>query len=74
MDTQAIIEAPDLSKLLTSADSGLWVALAPDYSAVLARAESVEALLKTLSKDEQAQNPVFYKVPTKDTYYIPFTA
>lgn len=67
MPTQTIIEAPDLAKLLSAADGGKWVALAPDYSAVWARAESVKTLLAALSEAERAQDPVFYKVPRPDS-------
>lgn len=74
MDSTKIIEAPDFTALLTPADSGKWVALAPDYSAVWARAKDPKALFEALSEEERAQDPVFYRVPEVDAYYIPHLA
>ena len=66
------IEAPDLVALLRPDDSGKWIALAPDYSAVWARAESFEALREKLTPEELAQKPSYYLVPALDAYYIPY--
>jgi flagellin-like hook-associated protein FlgL len=68
MSRESVVEAPNLSALLNREDSGKWVALAPDYSAAWARAESVTSLLEALSEAERAQGPVFYRVPNADTY------
>jgi hypothetical protein len=72
MQTQqaGILEAPDLSRLHASyADQ--WVALSIDYSQVLASAENLSSLLQKLSEKDKASEPVFYKVPSKHSYYIP---
>lgn len=65
-----VIEAPDLTTLLSAAHAGQWVALSPDYSKVLASAESVSILLSKLSDDEKT-TAVFYRVPDTASYYIP---
>jgi hypothetical protein len=65
-----VIEAPDLTRLLSAVHAGQWVAFSPDYSNVLASAESVTLLLSKLSEAEKA-TVIFYKVPATDSYYIP---
>lgn len=68
---EQFIDAPDLNQLLDASLQGKWVAIAPDYSAVWASAESVRELMAALSEEERAAHPVFYKVPAADSYYIP---
>jgi hypothetical protein len=66
-----MIEAPDLSALLQPSHFDQWVAFSHDYSKVLASADSVSNLLKQLGAEEKASDPIFYKVPAKNSYYIP---
>ncbi len=44
--------------------------LSNDYSRVLASSDSISKLSKKLSQAEKDSNPIFYKVPAKDSYYI----
>ncbi len=69
--TQELIEAPNLASLLQPSHAGQWVAFSHDYSKVLASADSVANLLKKLSEEEKASEPIFYKVPDQHSYYIP---
>lgn len=69
-----IIEAPDLSQVLSSEHYNQWVALSSDYRQVLASAASVKELAAKLSREDQDAKPVFYKVPAKGSYYIPSLA
>jgi hypothetical protein len=69
--TSQPIEAPDLATLLQPLHSGQWVAFSHDYSKVLASGNSVANLLKKLSDEEKASDPIFYKVPDQHSYYIP---
>lgn len=66
-----LVEAPDFTKLLNASHDNQWVAFSSDYSRVLASAESISELLKKLSDKDKSSEPVFYKVPSKNTYYIP---
>ena len=70
-NSEQLVDAPDLNQLLDASLQGKWVAIAPDYSAVLASAESVRDLMAALSEKERAAHPVFYEVPAADSYYIP---
>ena len=69
--TAKLVEAPNFTKVLQPLHAGQWVAFSHDYSRVIASADSVANLLKNLSKEEKASDPIFYKVPSKDSYYIP---
>jgi hypothetical protein len=66
-----LIKAPDLKRILQPSHAGQWVTFSHDYSKVIASADSVETLLKKLSKEEKDSDPIFYKVPLKESYYTP---
>jgi hypothetical protein len=66
-----LIEAPNLAALLQPSHAGQWVAFSHDYSKVLASGDSVPNLLKKLSGEEKASDPIFYKVPNQHSYYLP---
>lgn len=69
--TSEWIEAPNLTALLNASHAGKWVAFSHDYSSVLASADSVSVLMETLTEEERKADPIFYKVPSQDSYYIP---
>lgn len=64
------IKAPDLPGLLQPSFTGHWVALSHDYSKITASADSVNGLLKKLSAEEKTSDPIFYKVPNTNSYYM----
>jgi hypothetical protein len=68
-----LIEAPNLVTLLQPFHTGQWVAFSQNYSKILASGDSVGNLLKKLSEEEKALDPIFYKVPDQHSYYIPIT-
>ena len=72
--TTETITIPDLNQVLSNTHYDKWVALSNDYSRVLASADSISKLSKKLSQEEKDSNPIFYKVPAKDSYYIPSLA
>jgi hypothetical protein len=69
-NTPEVIEAPDLTTLLSAAHAGQWVAFSGDYKRILASGESVGVLLTKLSEAEKT-DAIFYRVPPTDSYYIP---
>ena len=69
--TTETITIPDLNQVLSNTHYDKWVALSNDYSRVLASAETIAELTKKLNQEEKDSNPIFYKVPAKDSYYIP---
>lgn len=69
--TSEWVEAPDLTALLNASHAGKWVAFSHDYGKVLASADSVSAVMAKLTDEEKKTDPIFYKVPLQDSYYIP---
>ena len=57
----------DLSRILNASHENKWVAVAPDYSHVIAAADSLRELLRSVS-DHTA---VFFKVLPHDVSFAP---
>jgi Family of unknown function (DUF5678) len=70
-NSPSFIKAPDLTALSGTAYENKWVAFSHDYSKVLASAETLTELLEQLNDKEKSSDPIFYKVPSKNSYYIP---
>jgi hypothetical protein len=66
-----VVEAPNIAALLNASQVSKWVAFTADYSRGLAAANTLPQLLEQLSDDDKAADPVFYKVPDRQSYYIP---
>ena len=59
-----------LDKLFDETLNGKWVAIAPDYSRIVASADSLDAVIDQLS-DEEGQEVVFHRVLPHDVVYVP---
>jgi hypothetical protein len=70
--TPGVIEAPDLTTLLSAAHAGQWVAFSDDYKRSLASGERVGVFLSKLSAGEKT-DAIFYRVSLAKGYYISAT-
>lgn len=62
-------QAIDLSEIINISHENKWVAIAPDYSRVLASASTLDELLRSVSN----QDVVFHRVLPRDVSFAPVT-
>jgi hypothetical protein len=70
MGTNNKQESHDLSHILKGYHENKWVAIAPDYSRVLAESESLSEVMRRVS-DRKA---IFHKVLPHDMSFAPISA
>ncbi|KRQ15360.1 hypothetical protein [Bradyrhizobium manausense] len=64
---EALIDTIDLSRILDASHEDKWVAIAPDYSKVIASANSVDELIRLTGEGDV----IFHRVLPHDVSFIP---
>lgn len=68
--TTDVIQDKRFDKLFDETLEGKWVAIAPDYTSIVASADSLSEVMDQL-EDEEKQQVVYHHVLPHDVVYIP---
>ena len=68
--TKAMETASDISFIIKGAHENKWVAIAPDYSRVLAAADSLRELMRSVTDPDV----IFYRVLPLNVTFAPATS